>query len=239
MKYPWIDEYLLAKRGVSKDLQPEWNWIRYQIGGRMFAAVCLDPEDRPYYITLKLDPVEGEFWRGQYADILPGYYMNKLHWNSVRADGEVPDEVLRQMLDRAWQAVLKDFGKQKQREILGLSVCGTDCAACPLYGTRCEGCNETNGKVFHMSDGKPCSIFACCVRRHRFATCAACGQLPCTVWQETRDPAMTEEQFQTGIEERVRTLRKCGSGDPIRPKTGMGENAIPSPAEKPPASDDP
>ena len=29
MKYPWIDEYLMAKRGVTKELQAEWNWIRY------------------------------------------------------------------------------------------------------------------------------------------------------------------------------------------------------------------
>ena len=40
MKYPWIDEYLLAKPGVTKDLQPDWNWVRYHIGGKMFAAVC-------------------------------------------------------------------------------------------------------------------------------------------------------------------------------------------------------
>ena len=34
MKYPWIDEYLMAKRGVTKDLQEEWNWNRYHIGGK-------------------------------------------------------------------------------------------------------------------------------------------------------------------------------------------------------------
>lgn len=42
MKYPWIDEYLLAKPSVTKDLQAEWNGIRYQIGGKLFAAICLD-----------------------------------------------------------------------------------------------------------------------------------------------------------------------------------------------------
>ncbi len=84
MPYPWIDDYLLQKPGVTKDLQPDWNWIRYQIGGKLFAAVCLDDQDQPYYITLKLDPAEGDFLRGQYEDILPGYYMNKTHWNSVR-----------------------------------------------------------------------------------------------------------------------------------------------------------
>ena len=50
MKYPWIDEYLMAKRGVTKDLQEEWNWIRYHIGGKMFAAVLLDDSNQPYYM---------------------------------------------------------------------------------------------------------------------------------------------------------------------------------------------
>lgn len=34
MKYLWIDEYLLGKPGVTKDLKKEWNWIRYMIGGK-------------------------------------------------------------------------------------------------------------------------------------------------------------------------------------------------------------
>lgn len=94
MKYEWIGEYLLEKPGVTKDLQADWNWIRYQIGGKMFAAICLDDNDKPYYITLKLEPLEGDFWRKQYEDIIPGYYMNKVHWNSVKADGNVPDDIL-------------------------------------------------------------------------------------------------------------------------------------------------
>ena len=118
MKYEWIDEYLLKKPGVTKDLQPEWNWIRYHIGGKMFAAVCLDDEDRPYYITLKLDPLEGELWRKQYEDIIPGYYMNKMHWNSVKADGDVPDQILMDLLEKAYRIVFESLSKKKQKEIL-------------------------------------------------------------------------------------------------------------------------
>ena len=119
MKYPWIEEYLMEKTGVTKDLQAEWNWIRFQIGGKMFAAICLDDNDEPYYITLKLEPLEGDFWRKQYEDIIPGYYMNKQHWNSVKADGEVPDDILKDLLDKAYQIVLGNFSKKKQKEILG------------------------------------------------------------------------------------------------------------------------
>ena len=119
MPYPWIDDYLLQKPSVTKDLQPDWNWIRYQIGGKLFAAVCLDDQDQPYYITLKLDPAEGDFLRGQYEDILPGYYMNKTHWNSVRAQGSVPDDLLRNLLDEAYRLVLHALPKKEQREITG------------------------------------------------------------------------------------------------------------------------
>ena len=118
MKYEWIDDYLLQKTGVTKDLQKDWNWMRYQIGGKMFAAVCRDDDDNPYYITLKLDPLEGDFLRSQYEDIIPGYYMNKTHWNSVKADGEVPDDLVKDMLDKAYGLVLGGLSKKKQREIL-------------------------------------------------------------------------------------------------------------------------
>ena len=118
MKYPWIDDYLMAKPGVTRDLQADWNWIRYQIGGKMFAAICRDDHDMPYYITLKLEPMEGDFWRSQYADVIPGYYMNKMHWNSIRADGAVPDEVLQNMLDKSYGLVLHSFSKKKQKELL-------------------------------------------------------------------------------------------------------------------------
>lgn len=118
MKYEWIDQFLLNKKGVTKDLKEEWNWIRYQIGGKMFVAVCLDENNEPYYITLKLDPMEGEFLRNQYPDILPGYYMNKVHWNSIKADGDVPDALMEDMLTKAYELVLRGFSKKKQQELL-------------------------------------------------------------------------------------------------------------------------
>ncbi len=117
MKYPWIDEYLMRKPGVAKDLKTEWNWIRYMVGDKLFCAVCLDEQNAPYYITLKLEPARGDALRSLYPDILPGYYMNKVHWNSVKANGAVPPELLRQMLDESYTLVLSGLSKKKQMEI--------------------------------------------------------------------------------------------------------------------------
>ena len=117
MRYTWLDAYLMAKPGVEKNTE-NWNWVRYMIGGKMFAAICLDDNDVPYCITLKLEPMEGDFLRQQYEDIYPGFYMNKVHWNSVNPDGAVPDELLKEMADKSYALVLKGFSRKKQQEIL-------------------------------------------------------------------------------------------------------------------------
>ena len=118
MKYDWLDSYLMEKKGVRKDFKEEWNWLRYQIGDKLFAAVCYDDQKLASLITLKLDPAEGEFLRQQYEDIIPGYYMNKTHRNSIKVDGSVPDDLLKDLLDRSYALVLSGFSKKKQAEIL-------------------------------------------------------------------------------------------------------------------------
>ena len=46
------------------------------------------------------------------------YYMNKTHWNSIKVDGSVPDDLLKDLLDRSYALVLSGFSKKKQAEIL-------------------------------------------------------------------------------------------------------------------------
>ena len=44
--------------------------------------------------------------------------MNKVHWNSVKADGNVPDALLREMLEKSYRLVLSSLSKKKQRALL-------------------------------------------------------------------------------------------------------------------------
>lgn len=118
MRYKWLDEYLMRKKGVEKNLKVEWNWMRYCIGDKMFAAILLDRNDIPYFINIKVDPQESMYLRDHYKDIVPGYYSNKVHWISINPDGEVPDDLMEHLLDEAYKLVLAKFSKKKQREIL-------------------------------------------------------------------------------------------------------------------------
>jgi len=119
MRYQWIDGYLKSMKGVSSDFKEEWNWTRYLLGDKMFAAVCKNDQGIDSLITLKLEPVESQFLRQQYEDIIPGYYMNKVHWNSIKADGNVPDDLLKDLLEKSYRLVLAGLTKKKQKELLG------------------------------------------------------------------------------------------------------------------------
>jgi predicted DNA-binding protein (MmcQ/YjbR family) len=118
MKYEWLDEFLLSKIGARKDYKAEWGWNRYLLKDKMFAAICTNKESKPI-ITLKLEPVDGDFLRTQFPDIVPGYYMNKDHWNSVFLEGNVPDEILMDMINKSHQLILNSFSKKIQSEITG------------------------------------------------------------------------------------------------------------------------
>lgn len=178
MKYTWMDEYLLKKPSVTKDWKEEWNWIRYMIGGKMFAAIVLDHDDKPYYINLKLEPSEGDFLRRQYEDIIPGYYSNKQHWNSIQPDGAVPDWLLKEMLDKSYALVLKGLSKKKRQETLVTAYCGLDCIRCEWKEPcHCNGCIATKGMPFH-AEKEPCPVAACAMMKG-IPFCGVCEEFPC------------------------------------------------------------
>lgn len=122
-KYEWLDEYLLSKPGCIKDYKAEWEWFRYLVGGKMFAATCQPgPQYKAYdcreLLQLKCEPLLAEALRNEYTDIIPGFYMDKQNWNSIYLDGEVPDDVLRDLCDRSYELVFSKLTKKVRGEIL-------------------------------------------------------------------------------------------------------------------------
>ena len=115
--YPWLDQYCLSKPGTVKDFKEEWNATRYMLSGKMFAMLGGDKNSTPI-ITLKLNPDDGHALRERYDDIIPGYYMNKEHWNSVYLEGSVPDDVMRGMIDASHTLILESLPKKSREEIL-------------------------------------------------------------------------------------------------------------------------
>jgi predicted DNA-binding protein (MmcQ/YjbR family) len=56
--------------------------------------------------------------REKYKDIVPGYHLNKTHWSSMFLNGDVPEMVLKQMLDASYELIFNSLSKKIQNEIL-------------------------------------------------------------------------------------------------------------------------
>ena len=68
-------------------------------------------------VNLKCDPEEAMFLREIFEDVIPGYHMNKMHWNTIILSGSIPDGEIKRMIDRSYCLVVKKL-KKTDRENL-------------------------------------------------------------------------------------------------------------------------
>jgi predicted DNA-binding protein (MmcQ/YjbR family) len=77
----------------------------FKVQGKLFALTHLDA--RPLTVNLKCDPEDAIRLRTEYDGlIVPGYHMNKRHWNTVTADGELPDRLVRELIEDSYDLVV-------------------------------------------------------------------------------------------------------------------------------------
>ena len=77
--------------------------IRHRLNKRIFALIMVRDG---LSINLKCEPLRADFLRGMYKGVTPGYHMNKLHWNTVLVDSDVPIEELYAMIDHSYKLTM-------------------------------------------------------------------------------------------------------------------------------------
>ena len=110
-----LQQHCLAKKGVTEELPFGPDNLVYKVGGKMFLLASLDAD--PLQFNAKCDPDEAEQLRDQYDCVLPGYHMNKKHWNTVIVDGSVSDKLLHQWIDASYNLVFDSLPKKIKQEI--------------------------------------------------------------------------------------------------------------------------
>ncbi|WP_342026582.1 MmcQ/YjbR family DNA-binding protein [Proteiniborus ethanoligenes] len=70
------------------------------MGNKLFAAICYG-ENGKKILTVKCEPEFGIYLRENYSDITLGYYMNKVHWNSFDLNGNVPEMIIKDMIEQS------------------------------------------------------------------------------------------------------------------------------------------
>lgn len=95
-------EHCLAKPGVTEDLPFGPDTLVFRVRGKLFALCDVNTFDG---INLKCDPERAVELRERYPGIVPGYHMNKRHWNTVATDGSVPERLILELTDHSYTLV--------------------------------------------------------------------------------------------------------------------------------------
>lgn len=91
------------------------NWIvlRYKKNNRVFAWTY--EREGNIWVNVKVAPEWRDFWRTTYASVLPGYHLNKEHWNSIILDGSIPDDDIRRMVAESYDLIAKVTAVKRQK----------------------------------------------------------------------------------------------------------------------------
>jgi predicted DNA-binding protein (MmcQ/YjbR family) len=87
----------------------------FKVEGKIFAMSRLAAD--PLRVSLKCDPALVEQLREAYAAVLPGYHLNKRHWNTVLVDGSLADEMLRDMVEDSYDLVVSKLPPARRRAL--------------------------------------------------------------------------------------------------------------------------
>ena len=110
-----LTEYCLSKLGAMLDYPFGPDPAVFKAGGKIFAL--LTEENGITRISLKCEPLRADFLRRQYSSIMPGYHLNKVHWNSVFCDGSVPDSEVFGQIDHSHELIIKSLSKKTQKRL--------------------------------------------------------------------------------------------------------------------------
>ena len=87
----------------------------FKVAGKMFALSRL--ADSPLRVSLKCEPPLAEQLRAAYTAVLPGYHLNKRHWNTVIIDGSIPEQMIRDMIEDSYDLVVSKLPLPRRRAL--------------------------------------------------------------------------------------------------------------------------
>ena len=102
MNIETIREYCLSKDAVIESFPFGDDTLVFKVNGRIFVLANLEGD---LTINLKCDPTVAIELRERYTSVIPGYHMNKKHWNTILADGSIPDKEILSWIDNSYNLV--------------------------------------------------------------------------------------------------------------------------------------
>ena len=100
-----LREYCLSKTGSEETFPFGPDTLVYKVNGKVFLIAGLD--SLPLSFNVKCDPDKALELREEFSCVIPGWHMNKKHWNTIMVDGSVSTKQLKEWIDWSYALVTK------------------------------------------------------------------------------------------------------------------------------------
>ncbi len=109
-------EYCLSVNGATESFPFDEHTLVYKVMEKVFAYATLKPKDGCFFANLKCDPGKSAELMNRYDGILFGYHSDKRYWISVYLENDVPDKLIKELIDHSVDEVIKRLSQKKQEE---------------------------------------------------------------------------------------------------------------------------
>ena len=106
--------YCLRKKAVSEEFPFDEDTLVFKVAGKIFALTGLAGDFR---INLKCNPEKAIELREKYPCVIPGYHMNKNHWNTIIVEDCDSIKLLHQWIDDSYELVVLGLTKKQQEAL--------------------------------------------------------------------------------------------------------------------------
>jgi predicted DNA-binding protein (MmcQ/YjbR family) len=113
-----LREYCINKKGVEEGFPFGGDTLVFKVMGKIFLLSGIDSQ--PVQFNAKCDPEKAIELRENYPCVLPGYHMNKQHWNTIICDGFVSDKQIQEWIDDSYNLVASSLTKKLKSELENL-----------------------------------------------------------------------------------------------------------------------
>ena len=107
-------EYCLSFPGVTEEFPFDEKVLVFKVMGKIFSLTNIDLFKS---VNLKCNPEWAEELREEYIGIVPGYHMNKKHWNTVMIDGSIPAAKIIELIDHSYELVVEKLPRIKLNQL--------------------------------------------------------------------------------------------------------------------------
>jgi predicted DNA-binding protein (MmcQ/YjbR family) len=107
--------YCLNKKEVTEGFPFGENTLVFKVKNKIF---CLADISGRLKINLKCDPEKGAEYREEHEEIVPGYHMNKKHWNTVDLEGRLTESFIKGLIDDSYYLVISTLSKKDRNSLI-------------------------------------------------------------------------------------------------------------------------